>query len=253
MELATEDRAILRQAPLLSGLTDSALAGLLEDAWLHRRDRGDVLFHQGEPATAFFVVLEGWVKLYRMAASGDEAVVGVFTRGDSLGEAVCFSGNAYPVNAEAVTPCRLLMISARNIADRIRRSPEIGLAMLASTSQHLHMLVRQIEELKAHTGAQRVAEFLIALAPVSSGPCTIALPYEKALIAGRLGMKPESLSRAFQRLRPAGLRIEQDRAHLADVRRLLQFANREQTLAPECARLPACSARMAKRALSQAG
>ena len=63
----------------------------------------------------------------------------------------------------------------------------------------------EIEQLKARTGAQRLAEFLLELCPVESGSCAVRLPYDKALIAGRLGMKPESLSRGFSRLRKVGV------------------------------------------------
>ena len=61
-----------------------------------------------------------------------------------------------------------------------------------------------VEQLKAQTGVQRVAEFLASLTTADAGTCTIALPYDKSLIAGRLGLKPESLSRAFAKLRSSG-------------------------------------------------
>jgi CRP-like cAMP-binding protein len=231
-------------APLFAGLSEGSLAAMLEDATILRCGRDEVLFTQGDGATGFFVVLEGWVKLYRITSGGEQAVVGVFTRGESFGEAVCFSNADYPVSGEAVTECRLLMVSARGLEERIRRTPEIGLAMLASTSQHLHQLVRQIEELKAQTGAQRLAEFLVALAPVDRGPCTIVLPYEKALIAGRLGMKPESLSRAFQRMRLVGVHIEQNVARVNDVAALAAFAGEERATVFKCSPSKDCPRRI---------
>jgi hypothetical protein len=51
------------------------------------------------------------------------------------------------------------------------------------------------------------------LAPVEHGCCVIALPYDKNLIAARLGLKPESLSRAFANLRSVGVAV-----HAAHVR-----------------------------------
>jgi CRP-like cAMP-binding protein len=109
----------------------------------------------------------------------------------------------------------------------IRESPDIALAMLASTSRHLHRLVKQIEQLKARTGTQRVAEFLAGLCPIEDGACTIGLPYDKALIAGRLGMKPESLSRAFARLREVGVVIDHNTAAISDVSALRGFVDDE--------------------------
>ena len=79
--------------------------------------------------------------------------------------------------------------------------------MIASTSQHMHHLAQQVEQLKAQTGVQRLAEFLVSLCPRDGGECTIALPYDKILIAGRLGLKPESLSRAFAKLRSVGVDV----------------------------------------------
>lgn len=227
IRLRERDWTIIRKTAIFGGLRDDALNSLLADASVKSLDAHETLFLQGEPARALFVVLDGWVKIYRIASAGDEAIVGVFTRGQSFAEAATFTRGVYPVSAETVTDCRLLFLPARRLLDRIRENPEIGLGMLASTSIHLHALVRQIEQLKAHTGAQRVGEFLLSLAPVCEGVCTIALPYDKALIAGRLGMKPESLSRAFQRLKEQGVTINQNMVTLENVRALRSFVERE--------------------------
>jgi CRP-like cAMP-binding protein len=221
------DWNIIRQTAILGGLRDEALNALLADAAIKTLDSHETVFLQGEPAKALFVVLDGWVKIYRIAPTGDEAVVAVFTRGQSFAEAAAFTGGVYPASAETVTDCRLLFMPAQRLFDRICESPEIGLSMLASTSMHLHALVQQIEQLKAHTGAQRVGEFLLSLAPIDEGACTIALPYDKVLIAGRLGMKPESLSRAFQRLKGLGVKINQNMATLGDVKALRKFVEQE--------------------------
>lgn len=233
------DRETIRTVPIFSALSSAALDALLAQSELQLRARRSILFEQDEPATAFFLVLDGWIKLFRMTVGGDEAVVGVFARGDCVAEVPCLAGVAYPVSGETVTETRLLSVPTRAIVELTRRNPEAGLAMLASISGHLRALVDQIEELKARTGPQRLAGFLVELAPVSRGPCTIALPYEKLLIAGRLGMKPESLSRAFQRLQSLGVRIDQSTVAVSDMARLAEFAGRERMMAFRCAGLKA--------------
>ncbi|HAT84615.1 MAG TPA: cyclic nucleotide-binding protein, partial [Rhizobiales bacterium] len=105
-----------------------------------------------------------------------------------------------------------------------------GLAMLASTSMHLHELIKQIEALKAHTGAQRVAEFLLSLTNLEDGACTLMLPYDKALIAGRLGIKPESLSRAFQKLRSYGVMVKQNTAQIENLAVLQDLVDQERAV-----------------------
>lgn len=225
--LRSADMDALRNTVIFGGLGSDALMSLLENATVSEHQRGEMLFLQGEPAAYFFVVLDGWVKVYRMTSAGEEAIVGIFTRGQNFAEAAAFTGGVFPASAEAVTEARVLHISAKRLFACISESPEIGLAMLASTSQHLHLLVRQIEQLKAHTGAQRVAEFLVSQAPVRTGPCMIDLPYDKALLAGKLGLKPESLSRAFQRLKSCGVVIERDKMIVKDVASLAEFMEQE--------------------------
>lgn len=218
------DIAIVRKAPVFAGLPDSAFDALVRGGTVSNISRGELLFVQGDPVTSFFVVLEGWVKVYRLTPSGEEAVVGVFTRGQSFAEAAAFVGGRFPASGEAATDGRILKLQSGNLLRLIRENPDIGLAMLALASMHLHLLVQQIEQLKAHTGAQRVAEFLSALCRTEVGSCRIQLPYDKALIAGRLGMKPESLSRAFARLKTIGVSIDNNIAFIDDVNRLREYS-----------------------------
>ena len=102
---------------------------------------------------------------------------------------------------------------------------DLALAILASTFVHLHDLVNQIEQLKSQNGGQRVAEFLLGICETSEGPATIRLPYDKVVIAGLLGIKPESLSRAFARLRDFGVVIRGNELDIADVGILRSLAS----------------------------
>ena len=232
--LEPRDCDAIRSMPMFSTLPRDTLDALLAQSELLVLPRRATLFEQDERASALYLVLEGCVKLFRMTAAGDEAIVGVFMRGDSIGEAPCLTGGVYPVSGETVTDARLLAVPARSIVELTRSNPEIGLMMVASVSLHLRQLVDQLEELKARTGPQRLASFLVGLAPVSQGACTIALPYEKLIIAGRLGMKPESLSRAFQRLQSIGVRTSLGTVAVRDVARLAEFAGRERLMAVKC-------------------
>ncbi|MCY1128287.1 Crp/Fnr family transcriptional regulator [Frigidibacter sp. RF13] len=226
-----EIQALARRALLLATLPDGVAAELLQQARVRDLDRGSTVFLQGEPASAIYIVIDGWVKLYRIAPNGAEAIVGVFTKGASFGEAVAFRHDTYPVSAEAVTECTLVRIEADVFLRLLRENPDIAISMLSSTFAHLHLLVAQVEQLKAQTGAQRVAEFLLELAPCPAGACRVTLPYDKVLIAGRLGMKPESLSRAFSRLKGQGVTIRQNVAEIADIHRLRDYAEADPALA----------------------
>ena len=202
-----DDLNTARQTAVLSGLDSRMVQKLLAPATVVDLKPGNALFRQGEPAAAFFIVVRGWIKLYRITPAGDEAILHVLTKGESLAEAVAFTGARYPATASAVTDSRVVLIPAFHVISCIRAMPDIAIAMIASTSQHLHQLVQRVEQLSAQSGLQRVAEFLTSLCPCLDGPCTISLPYDKSLIAGRLGLKPESLSRVFAKLRLVGVDV----------------------------------------------
>ncbi len=96
--------------------------------------------------------------------------------------------------------------------------------MLAAASVRLRQLVDEIEQLKAKSAPQRIAGFFVKQTPLASGPARIALPYEKALIASRLGMKPESFSRALGRLEELGVVVDRESVSISDVGKLAAFA-----------------------------
>ncbi|VDS06975.1 Nitrogen fixation regulation protein FixK [Paracoccus haematequi] len=224
MKLSAAHRQIACQSRLFSTLPVELREGLLDAAHIVHLRRGQVLFQHGDSAAAIHIVAEGWMKLYRIAPNGAEAVVGVMTRGQSFGEPIALRQAAYPVSAEAVTACDLIAVPAQVFLTLLKTHPEAAISILSATFMHLQGLVEQIEQLKARSGAQRVAEFLLELCPEGAESATVVLPYDKALIAGRLGMKPESLSRAFARLRELGVRVNQSSAAISSVSRLQDLA-----------------------------
>lgn len=214
----------VRTSILLNGLSEDLRDRILKDATRRSYHEGETIFVQGEPARSVFLVLSGAIKLARMTPNGTEAVVAIMGRNRSFAEAMVLRGTPYPVSAEAITDCTLMQIDGSRLRQILLENPELAISLLASTFIHLQGLVDQIEKLKAQTGVQRVAEFLAGLSEAESGPCEVRLPYNKRLIAGHLGMQPESLSRAFAKLRPHGVEIDSDMARIADIAGLRAMA-----------------------------
>jgi CRP-like cAMP-binding protein len=228
-KLTLGDLQVITRVSMFRGLRSETVEHIISPATAIMLRPHEPLFQQGDPATSFFIVIDGWVKLYRLTVSGDEAVIHVPTKGECLAEAVAFNGSRYPASAEAVTEARVGRIPADHLVRCIRENPDIALAMISSTSQHLHQLIQQVEQLKAQSGVQRVAEFLASLAMAKHGKCALALPYDKVLIAARIGMTPESLSRAFAKLRSVGVEIDSSQVVVNDLAKLRQIAANERS------------------------
>lgn len=223
------DRSIVNRVPIFR-----SMGAALSHRTVRNHARGELLFQQGDPADFCFLVLDGWVKLYRQTTDGHEVVVSLFTAGESFAEAMMFRGGRYPATAEAVTSVRLLHIDGQLLRNAILRDPQISFDMLAASSLHLRRLVEQVEQLKAQSAPKRIANFLLSLTAASRGPARIELPYEKLLIANRLGMKPESFSRALRQLRDAGVFVEREFVRIDDVARLSTFIEGDEADGAPC-------------------
>ncbi|MFQ3789786.1 Crp/Fnr family transcriptional regulator [Halomonas sp. A29] len=223
--LSPEALQAVRQVPLFAGLENETLALLTEGALERRYRRGTLLFSKGEPADRFYVVLGGWVKLFRESPDGNECMVGLFTRGESFAEAAMFDRLGFPVNAAVAEDARLLLFPAEHFLTTLERNHGLALNMLANLSGMLRSLVRQLDQLTLQPTYQRLAAFIVSLCPDDVDEATVCLPCDKLLIAGRLGMKPESFSRAMARLRDVGVSCERNCVHIEDIAALRRFAN----------------------------
>jgi CRP-like cAMP-binding protein len=221
--LPPHDAAILRGSPLFQRLSDRALAMLVASSQVRAVPRGTTLFVQDEPADRFFTLLDGWVKLYRLTRDGTEAVVNVIAPGETFAEAAMFASGSFPVCAEAVSDCRVLSLTADGFARCLKEEDEIAFAMLGSLSLRLRDLVRQIEQLQVQPTHQRVGGFLLRFCPEGPGPAVFALPFDKALVARRLGMQPETFSRALAKLRTVGVETQGGTISVADTDALRRF------------------------------
>lgn len=225
--LSKQDTAVAKSSVFFGTLPEPVFGVLIENSRVLTIDAGRTLFHQGEPAEAVFTVLEGLLKLSVGARDGSEAVVDVFGAGSSVAEALAFSENHYPVSATALLDSRVLAISNRAVQTTMRSNPDVFGAILGATYAHLHKLVRQIAQLKSTSGLERVATFILASTSEGSKPEIVEIPYEKKVLASLLGMKPETLSRSFRRLKAHGISVDGRRVVLHDRRALQRLLHRE--------------------------
>lgn len=221
------DPAVIGMVPLFKGMPVDTISRLLATARAEDASRGQILFVQDEPADRFYVVLDGWVKLFRETEAGQESVLAIFGPGETFAEAAMFEQGSFPASAVAVTAAKLLMVPAASFLRHIRENPDYALNIMATMSRHLRRLVDQVEQLTVRSSTERVAGFLVHLTHRTSGAAVVRLPMEKALIAGRLGMQPETLSRCLARLRALGVDASGEDVRINDVAQLRRLTGEQ--------------------------
>ncbi len=222
--LGETETVILQNLPLFSGLSREVLFHLIQDSWVDRFPAGTLLFLHGDPARSFFVVLEGWVKLYRSTPDGDESVIAVMPAGDSFAEAAAFEAGTFPVSAAVVEDAKILSIAVKPFLDKVLSDRALTVKMMAALSRRLRLLVHQVEDLSLKSSTERLAGYLTTLVDGENGSTRVRLPFEKALIARHLGMQPETLSRSFARLKARGIVAEGDMVRIPDIPQLRTLA-----------------------------
>lgn len=194
----------LRQAPLLSALSDQQLARLLQRAALLRLNAGQLLFQQDEPAARFYFVRAGQMRLFRLSGDGDEKVIELIRAGQTFAEALLFMGTGrYPVCAAALTEAELVSIDGPDFVAMLRESPATCFALLGDLSRRLHAMIAEIDSLTLLSAQGRVARWLLR----NSQPQrpTLKLEVTKAVLASRLSIQPETWSRVTRRLTDKGV------------------------------------------------
>lgn len=225
---AARTQQILSHLPLFQQLDAAQLQALMRDLTPHRVAKGELLFHRGDPANGFYVLAFGQIKLFMVNPQGQEKVVEVIYQGQSLGEAVMFLGKPYPVSAEALQDTLALRIDQRAVDALLGIDPSFARRMLAGLSVRLHSLIRDVATYAERSSTQRVVGYLLqqceALLVDDNDQVAVDLPTTKQVIASRLNLTPESLSRSFQELSKAGLIAVDGRTiHIASVHQLRTY------------------------------
>ena len=78
--LTASDVDVVRRINVFRGVKPLDFERLIAPAVTLTFKSGDTVFRQGDPAASFFMVVDGWIKLYHITASGKEAVIYVFTK-----------------------------------------------------------------------------------------------------------------------------------------------------------------------------
>jgi CRP/FNR family transcriptional activator FtrB len=193
-----------------------------------------VLSLQGALPKHLYVLLEGQVALSSTAAEGTTALVEVLHPLDHFVLASVLSRLPYLMTARTVGPSRLVAIDAEALLNIVEREAAVANVLLHSISREFRTMVRQVRDLKLRTAAQRLGCYL--LARVKDGTASHAefrLPFDKGLLAARLGCRQENLSRAFAALRSYGVETHGSRVILHDIPRLKALAVPDEVSDPD--------------------
>lgn len=155
---------ILGQAPLFSDLPESARRVALDASYRRRLRRGEFFFLQEDPATTFYVLLEGRARLSQLTADGHQITIRYVAPGDAMGIIVALSDMTYPLSGEAILDCEALAWDAGAVKRLMEKYPPLALAGLRLVADRFRHLQERYRELTTERVERRIARALLRLA-----------------------------------------------------------------------------------------
>lgn len=207
MEKDTAQYEAIRRHYLFSGLDDDVFDALAADITIESYEKGEVLFHRGDPAHAFFFIETGHIELSLISPEGQKKTVEVISHDRTFAEAMVFMRiSKFPVSAEALTDSVVFRIPNDSYRSLLHDNSDACMRLLSDVCRHLHQRVQEIERLTVQNARTRLSSYLIDhIVETNDDEATVRLDLPKHVIASRLSITPETLSRLLRVLSDEGI------------------------------------------------
>lgn len=225
----------IASAPMFDGLDRAHAEFLAAQSRPIVLPAGQVLFRRGTPSTGFYVVRDGRMQLSVSNSEGMVKVLEIVSPGGAFGHAVMFLREPYPVDATALVDTHLVFVPAAAVDRILDGDPAMARLMLASMARRLQSKVQDIAMLSLQSATQRIIAYVLGAIRDDAGQAgpstTVELPALKQVLASRLGMTPETFSRAIRTLSAEGLlTVDGSLVQIPDVAALDAYARGQSIL-----------------------
>ena len=202
-----DTQSLLANLPLFREVSAAELAPIAAATSVRHVPRGEIVFNRGDPCDGFHLVVYGQIKLAFISDDGAEKVVEIVPSGTSFGESPMFLGSPYLLMAQALVDTLLLFVHRGAVMTAIAHDPKFTAKLLAGMSNRMHRLISDVEAYSMQNGTERLVGFLLQQEAEVDADASmrVTLPTSKAIIASRLNVTPEHLSRILHELSDAGL------------------------------------------------
>ena len=146
-----EECVALQQIPMFHDVDPARLRLFALSGQRINYEAGDVIFRQGEPSEALYIILEGSVDIIREQAAGKVRITQI-AEGNMIGETGVLGGENRTTSAEAAEPVTVLQIDRHAFNEVAREVPQVSFAIARELARRLEVMN---ELLAATAGASK--------------------------------------------------------------------------------------------------
>jgi CRP-like cAMP-binding protein len=154
----------LAQCQLFQNVGPDTLASIMQTATRRHFASGSFIFYQEDQARAFYVLLQGNVRMTQITPEGHQVIVHFFGPGQGIGIISSLGQFAYPLTAEAVEDCLLLVWSSELMNQLMEKYPQLAVNAARMLAIRFKELQDRYRELATERVERRVARTLLRLA-----------------------------------------------------------------------------------------
>jgi CRP/FNR family cyclic AMP-dependent transcriptional regulator len=206
---STSSAALLAQVPYFAPLSESELQTLVAQCQLRRYKAGQVLFHQGDPGHALYLVQSGQVKITRLAADGQETILCIAGPGACVGEMALLDEQPRSATVEALGPVEALLLPREAFLALLEQRPAVARAVMRELARMIRHTSEQVQDLIRLDVPGRIAKVLLILAEQHGqrGPegIRIPLPFSREEFAKLVGAARTTVSTELCAFQERGL------------------------------------------------
>lgn len=144
-----DDVALLKRIPLFAKIDESRLNVLAFSTERVNLRKDEILYRNGEPGSAAFVVVDGEIAIRRTAKNDEPAEI-VAGPGSLIGEQSMFAGLAYRGTATAQTPVVALKISKELFYRVAEEFPDLASEAMRTVSEKLDATLADLRLVQRH-------------------------------------------------------------------------------------------------------
>lgn len=221
--MRSSDLPQVRSLSLFDNMDDSSFDALMQTAYLQVFPAQLELITEGDPADFLYIVTEGCVELFARS-NGRESTMGMVRPVGTFILAAVLKDAVYLMSARTSQRSKLLMIPSENVRDIFQKDENFARSIVLELANCYRNVVKEHKDLKLRSAVERLANRLLRLHIQQGSTGALVLPYDKRTLASLLGMTPENLSRAFNTLRPYGVKVEGMTIQLSEIKALETLA-----------------------------
>jgi CRP/FNR family transcriptional activator FtrB len=205
--MRAEEREDIVRHPLFAACDPDTVDFLLQGAFVQRFPAHTRLTQEGEKADFLFAVLSGTVEL-SAAWQDRETTIAVIGPPNTFIVAAVVLDRLYLQTARVLEPARILMLPSDAVRQAMSRDAGFATAIAGELANAYRNVAQELKNQKLRTALERLANWLVHRDKETGGNHRFVIPFEKKILAARLGMAPEVLSRAFATLAQYDVRVE---------------------------------------------